>query len=122
VDDFELFAQLHLGILPDGTALDQTVAELATRHGVTLEALEERLRAAGIDMVTAGETDYDLRGQHSEAQVLALLGDATATLGFARKTYADYRARLGHKRDSFEDTQDKTVSEKIQISDLPIAR
>jgi hypothetical protein len=122
-DDFELFAQLHLGLLPDGTALEQSLGELARRQRLAPDALLEQLRAAQIDPHTADETDYDLRGQHSEAQVLALLGDADATLAFARKVYGEYRARLGHKRASFADEfAEKTVSEKVEISDVPRQR
>lgn len=121
-DDFELFAQLHLGILPDGSALEQSVSEVAKRAGLAPDALQARLRDAQIDHATVDETDYDVRGQHSEAQVLALLGDAETTLGFARKVYGEYRARLGHKRAAVEDFQDKTLSDKIEISDVPRRR
>lgn len=122
-DEFELFAQLHLGLLPDGTALEQDLSELAARQGLAPEALLERLRAAKIDPPTVEETDYDLPGQHSEAQVLALLGDTAATLAFARKVYDEYRARLGHKRARFDDEfAEKTVSDKISISDVPHRR
>ena len=77
-------------------------------------------RAASIDAATADDTDYDLPGQHAEAQVLAMLGDAAATLAFAHKVYDEYRGRLGHKRvRSFEDDDDKTVSDKVEISDVP---
>ncbi|HEX9101218.1 MAG TPA: hypothetical protein VF997_03385, partial [Polyangia bacterium] len=72
---------------------------------------------------TADDTDYDLPGQHGEAQVLAMLGDSAATLAFARKVYEEYRARLGHKRvRSFADDDDdsaKTVADKVEISDVP---
>jgi hypothetical protein len=122
-DDFELFAQLHLGLLPDGTAQEQNLAELARRLGLGLEALLERLRAARIDPLTVEDTDYDLSGQHAEAQVLALLGDAPATLAFARRVYDEYRGRLGHKRPRFDDEfLEKTVSDKIEISDVPRRR
>jgi hypothetical protein len=122
-DEFELFAQLHLGLLPDGTAHEQNLAELAGRHGLAPDVLLERLRAAKIDPPTAEDTDYDLNGQHSEAQVLALLGDHAATLAFARKVYDEYRARLGFKRARFDDEfAEKTVSDKIEISDVPRRR
>ncbi|MGZ3429722.1 MAG: hypothetical protein ACXVCV_23890, partial [Polyangia bacterium] len=62
----------------------------------------------------------DLPGQHAEAQVLAMLGDAAAALTFAHQVYAEYRARLGHKRvRTFEDDDAKTVSDKVEISDVP---
>jgi hypothetical protein len=119
-DDFELFAQLHLGLLPDGSAVEQDLSALARRQGLAPEPLLERLRAAKIDPATAADTDYDLARQHSEAQVLALLGDATATLAFARHVYGEYRARLGHKRPRFDDDfVEKTVSDRIEISDVP---
>jgi hypothetical protein len=121
-DDFELFAQLHLGILPDGSALEQSVPEVARRAGLDVDALQARLREAQIDLATVDDTDYDVSGQHSEAQVLALLGDAGATLAFAKKVYGEYRARLGHKRARVEDFQDKTLSDKIEISDVPRRR
>ena len=79
--------------------------------------------STSIDAATADDTDYDLPGQHAEAQVLAMLGDREATLAFARKAYDEYRARLGHKRvRSFADDDDKTVSDKVEISDVPHKR
>jgi hypothetical protein len=122
-DEFELFAQLHLGLLPDGNALEQDLGELARRLELAPEELLERLRRAQIDPPTVEETDYDLSRPHSEAQVLALLGDQSETLAFARRVYDEYRARLGHKRARFDDDfLDKTVSDKIEISDVPRRR
>lgn len=122
MDDFELFAQLYLGLLPDGSALESTLDDVAMRAGLMAKELEARLAEARIDAATVDDTDYDVAGQHSEAQVLALLGDSQATLAFAHKVYGEYRARLGHKRVRVEDFQDKTVSEKVEISDLPKRR
>jgi hypothetical protein len=123
VDEFELFMQLHLGLLPDGTAQEQSLSELAERLALAPEALLERLRAAQIDPATVDDTDYDLGGQHSEAQVLALLGDHAETLAFARRVYDAYRGRLGHRRARFDDDfLEKTVSDKIEISDVPRRR
>lgn len=122
-DDFELFAQLHLGILADGSAAPvESVDDVARRHALTPEALDARLAAAHIDVATVEDTDYDVRGQHSEAQVLALLGDVPTTLAFARRVYEEYRARLGTRRQRFDDTQDKTLADKIEISDVPRRR
>ncbi len=42
-DDLALFAQLHLGILPDGTAGEQTVDDLARRYQVSVERHHLRL-------------------------------------------------------------------------------
>ena len=119
-DDFTLFAQYHLGLLPDGQAQFSNVRDIAARYGADVEAVKAWLVADKIDATTADDTDYDLPGQHAEAQVLAMLGDAAATLAFARKVYAEYRERLGHKRvRSFADDDDKTVSDKVEISDVP---
>jgi hypothetical protein len=123
-DDFTLFAQYHLGLLPDGQAQFSNIGDLARRFGVTVGDVNAWLSEAKIDAATADDTDYDLPGQHAEAQVLALLGDAASTMAFAKKAYEEYRARLGHKRvRSFADddgAHDKTVSDRIEISDVPI--
>ena len=122
-DDFELFAQLHLSLLPDGAARTQTMSELARRYQVSLAELTRWLIEGRIDAATASRTDYDLPGAHAEAQVLALLGDGAATLAFARKTYDEYRARLGHERVlTFAGPDDKTAPDKIEISDVPIVK
>jgi hypothetical protein len=95
---FELFAQYHLGLLPDGSARFQNANQVAARYGVSVTELTAWLRADQLDAETADATDYDLPHQHGEAQVLATLGDASATLAFARRVYDEYRARLGHKK------------------------
>jgi hypothetical protein len=119
-DDFTLFLEYHLGLLPDGHAQFQNLGELARRHGVGVEEMKAWLAEGRIDAATADDTDYDLPRQHAEAQVLAMLGDATATLAFAHRAYDEYRGRLGHKRvRTFEDDDDKTVSDKVEISDVP---
>jgi hypothetical protein len=120
-DDFTLFAQYHLGILPDGTAQFQNVGDIARRYGVEVAEVNAWLAEHRIDATTADDTDYDLPGQHAEAQVLAMLGDPAAALAFARKAYDEYRGRLGHKRvRTFDEGEDeKTVSDRIQISDVP---
>ncbi|MDB4967181.1 MAG: hypothetical protein JWN44_2870 [Myxococcales bacterium] len=122
-DDFTLFAEYHLGILSDGTAKFQNVGDIARLHHASVQEVQAWLAEHQIDPTTADDTDYDLPGQHAEAQVLAMLGDAAATLEFARQVYAEYRARLGHKRiRTFEDDDDKTVSDKVEISDVPTHR
>ncbi len=120
-DDFTLFAQYHLGLLPDGTAQFQNIGDLARRYGVDVGEIGAWLAEHQIDAATAEETDYDLAGQHAEAQVLAMLGDSQKTLAFARQVYDEYRARLGHKRvRTFADDDDaKTVADKVEISDVP---
>ena len=119
-DAFTLFAQYHLGLLPDGQAQFSNIGDIARRYGADVEEVKVWLAEHKIDAATAEDTDYDLPGQHAEAQVLAMLGDSAATLAFARKTYDEYRARLGHKRiRTFDDDADKTVSDKIKISDVP---
>ena len=120
-DDFTLFAQYHLGLLPDGSAQFQNIGELARRYDVGVDEMKTWLAEHQIDAATADDTDYDLPGQHGEAQVLAMLGDAATTLTFARKVYGEYRARLGHKRirTFADDENDKTVSDKVEISDVP---
>lgn len=119
-DAFTLFAQYHLGVLPDGQAQFSNIGDLARRFGASVDEVKAWLVEERIDAATADDTDYDLPGQHAEAQVLAMLGDAPATLAFARKVYDEYRARLGHKRvRTFEEDADKTVSDKIKISDVP---
>jgi hypothetical protein len=97
-DDFELFAQYHLGLLPDGTGQFQNANQIAARYGVGMEELRRWLADARIDAETADGTDYDLPAQHGEAQVLAMLGDRAAALAFARHVYEEYRARLGTKK------------------------
>lgn len=122
-DDFTLFAQYHLGLLPDGQAQFSNIGDLARRFGASVEEVKAWLTEAKIDAATADDTDYDLPGQHAEAQVLAMLGDPAATLAFAKQAYEEYRARLGHKRvRSFadDDVNDKTVSDHVQISDVPV--
>ncbi len=123
-DDFLLFAQYHLGLLPDGQAQFSNIGDLARRYGVEVDEVKAWLAAHRIDAATADDTDYDLPGQHAEAQVLALLGDHAATLAFAHTVYGEYRARLGHKRvRSFaDDSDDKTVSDRVEISDVPHKR
>ncbi|HWE30354.1 MAG TPA: hypothetical protein VHB97_20250 [Polyangia bacterium] len=120
-DDFTLFAQYHLGLLPDGQAQFSNLGDVARRYGAGVEEVKAWLAEAQIDAATADDTDYDLPGQHAEAQVLAMLGDAAATLAFAHKVYDEYRARLGHKRvrTFADDDNDKTVSDKVHISDVP---
>jgi hypothetical protein len=119
-DDFTLFAQYHLGLLPDGQPQFSNLGDIARRYGVDVDETRTWLAEGKIDAVTADDTDYDLPGQHAEAQVLAMLGDAAATLAFAHQVYAEYRARLGYKRvRTFEDDDDKTVSDKVEISDVP---
>ena len=119
-DDFTLFAAYHLGLLPDGQAQFANVGDLARRYGVAVEEVKAWLAEHRIDAATADDTDYDLPGQHAEAQVLAMLGDRQATLAFARTAYDEYRARLGHKRvRTFADDDDKTVADKVEISDVP---
>jgi hypothetical protein len=119
-DDFTLFAQYHLGLLPDGQPQFSNIGDIARRYGVDVNEIKAWLAEHKIDAATADDTDYDLPGQHAEAQVLAMLDDATTTLKFARHVYAEYRARLGHKRvRTFEDDDDKTVSDKVEISDVP---
>ena len=123
-DDFTLFAQYHLGILPDGQAQFSNIGDLARRFGASVDEVKTWLVEARIDAATADDTDYDLPGQHAEAQVLALLGDAAATLAFAHQAYDEYRGRLGHKRvRTFADddaAHDKTVNDRIEISDVPV--
>jgi hypothetical protein len=97
-DDFELFAQYHLGLLPDGTGKFQNANQIAARYGVGVAELNGWLAAAQIDAETADGTDYDLPAQHGEAQVLAMLGDPAAALAFAHRVYGEYRARLGTKK------------------------
>jgi hypothetical protein len=123
-DDFLLFAQYHLGLLPDGQAQFSNVGDLARRYGVAVDEINRWLAEGRIDAATADDTDYDLPGQHAEAQVMAMLGDRAATLAFAHKVYDEYRARLGHKRvRTFDDDDDdKTVSDKVEISDVPRKR
>ena len=119
-DDFTLFAAYHLGLLPDGQAQFANVGDLARRYGVGVDEVNAWLGEHRIDAATADDTDYDLPGQHAEAQVLAMLGDRAAALTFARKVYEEYRARLGHKRvRTFADDDDKTVADKVEISDVP---
>ena len=120
-DDFTLFSAYHLGLLPDGQAQFANVGDLARRYGVGVDEVKAWLAEHQIDAATADDTDYDLPGQHAEAQVMAMLGDAEATMAFARKVYAEYRARLGHKRvRTFADEDDaKTVADKVEISDVP---
>ena len=123
-DDFTLFAEYHLGLLPDGSARFQNLGELARRHGVGVDEMKAWLAEGRIDAATADDTDYDLPGQHAEAQVLAMLGDAATALSFARTVYGEYRARLGHKRirtfdDDDDEANDKTVSDRVEISDVP---
>jgi hypothetical protein len=123
-DDFTLFTQYHLGLLPDGTAQFQNIGDLAHRYGVSVQEVTSWLAEHQIDAPTAEDTDYDLAGQHAEAQVLAMLGDPDTALKFARHVYTEYRARLGHKRiHSFEDDDnDKTVADKVHVSDIPTKR
>ena len=97
-DDFTLFAQYHLGLLPDGQAQFSNLSDVARRYGVGVDEVKKWLAEDQIDAATADDTDYDLPGQHAEAQVMAMLGDSAATLAFARKVYEEYRGRLGHKR------------------------
>ena len=97
-DAFELFAQYHLGLLPDGSGRFQNANQIAARYGVTVEELTAWLTADQLDAPTADGTDYDLPAAHGEAQVLAMLGDPAATLAFAHRAYAEYRARLGHRK------------------------
>ena len=119
-DDFTLFAEYHLGLLPDGRPQFSNLRDIAKRHGVEVDEVKGWLEAAHIDATTADDTDYDLPGQHAEAQVLAMLGDTATTLTFARRVYDEYRARLGTKRvRTFDDDDDKTVSDKVEISDVP---
>ncbi|MCU1276898.1 MAG: hypothetical protein JWM53_444 [bacterium] len=122
-DDFTLFAQYHLGLLPDGRAQFSNLGDLARRYDVGLDEMKTWLAEGRIDAATADDTDYDLPGQHAEAQVLAILGDAATVLEFARKVYLEYRARLGFKRvrtfADDDDNNDKTVSDKVEISDVP---
>jgi hypothetical protein len=121
-DDFLLFAQYHLGLLPDGQAQFSNIGDIARRYGAEVDEVKTWLVEHRIDAATADDTDYDLPGQHAEAQVLAMVADATSVLEFARKVYAEYRGRLGHKRvRSFadDDDNDKTVSDKVEISDVP---
>lgn len=122
-DDFTLFAEYHLGLLPDGQAQFSNIGDLARRYGVGVDEVKEWLAEHQIDAATADDTDYDLPGQHAEAQVLAMLGDADKTLAFAHQVYAEYRARLGHKRvrtfDDDDDANAKTVADRVEISDLP---
>ncbi len=123
-DDFTLFAQYHLGLLPDGTAQFQNLRELARRYGVGVEEMQGWLVEHQIDAATAEDTDYDLPGQHAETQVLAMVADPETALAFARKVYGEYRARLGHKRvrTFADDDGDKTVSDRVEISDVPTKR
>ena len=107
-DDFQLFLEYHLGLLPDGTARFANLHELARRHQASAADMQAWLAEAKIDAGTVEETDYDLAAQHGEAQVLAVLGDPAKTLAFARQVYEEYRARLGHKRvRTFEDDDDE---------------
>lgn len=120
-DDFTLFAQYHLGLLPDGQPQFSNIGDIARRYAASVDEVKVWLVEGKIDAATADDTDYDLPGQHAEAQVLAMLGDVATTEEFARKVYAEYRARLGHKRvRSFaDDVDDKTVSDRVEISDVP---
>jgi hypothetical protein len=59
-DDFTLFAQYHLGILPDGKAQFQNMGDLARRYGVSIDEVEAWLMEHQIDATTADDTDYDL--------------------------------------------------------------
>jgi hypothetical protein len=120
-DDFTLFSQYHLGLLPDGQPQFSNIGDIARRYGASVDEVKAWLLDGKIDAATADDTDYDLPGQHAEAQVLAMLGDVATTAEFARKVYAEYRARLGHKRvRSFaDDVDDKTVSDKVEVSDIP---
>jgi hypothetical protein len=97
-DPFELFAQYHLGLLPDGTPRFQNANQIAARYGVAVGELNAWLKDAQLDAETADATDYDLPARHGEAQVVALDGTPEAALAFARKTYDEYRARLGHPK------------------------
>lgn len=120
-DDFTLFSQYHLGLLPDGQPQFSNIGDIARRYATSVDEVQSWLADGKIDAATADDTDYDLPGQHAEAQVLAMLGDTAATEAFARKVYAEYRARLGHKRvRSFaDDVDDKTVSDRVEVSDIP---
>jgi hypothetical protein len=120
-DDFTLFAQYHLGLLPDGRPQFSNIGDIARWYGVGVDEVKAWLAEHQLDAATADDTDYDLPGQHAEAQVLAMVGDAATTLVFARKVYGEYRARLGHKRirTFADDENDKTVSDKVEISDVP---
>lgn len=93
--DFELFAQYHLGLLPDGTGRFQNANQLAARYGVDVHELEAWLKEAKLDATTADATDYDLPAKHGEAQVLAMLGNREAALELARRAFDEYRARIG---------------------------
>jgi hypothetical protein len=97
-DAFDLFVQYHLGLLPDGTARFQNANQIAARYGVGVEELTAWLKSVQLDAETADGTDYDLPARHGEAQVLALDGDAAATIAFAQRVYDEYRGRLGHKK------------------------
>lgn len=97
-DAFELFAQYHLGLLPDGSGRFQNANQIAARYGVSVAELSGWLAEDQLDASTADSTDYDLPKQHGEAQVLAMLGDPAAALSFARRVYDEYRARLGHEK------------------------
>ncbi len=109
-DPFSLFAQYHLGLLPDGTAQFQNLGELARRHGVDAAVMQAWLVEDRIDAATADDTDYDLPGRHGDVQVQAMLGDRAATLALARQIWDEYRARLGHKRVRRFDDDDDEVS------------
>ena len=89
-DDFTLFSQYHLGLLPDGKPQFSNIGDIARRYATGVEQVQAWLVEGKIDAATADDTDYDLPGQHAEAQVLAMLGDTAATAEFARKVYAEY--------------------------------
>jgi hypothetical protein len=118
-DEFTLFLEYHLGLDPDGSAQFCNVHDLAQRHQATVAEVQAWLAEAQIDAATAEATDYDLAGQHGEAQVLAVLGDPAATLAFARRVFHEYRARLGHKRvrTFADDDDDKTHPNSRTLSD-----
>ena len=97
-DAFELFAQYHLGLLPDGTGRFQNLHQIAARYSVSAGELALWLAEAQLDAATADATDYDLPAKHGEAQLLALEGDQDRTLAFAHRVYDEYRARLGHPK------------------------
>ncbi|HWE30082.1 MAG TPA: hypothetical protein VHB97_18860 [Polyangia bacterium] len=118
-DDFTLFSEYHLGLDSEGAARFSNIHDLAQRHSATVDEVQAWLVEGHIDAATVEVTDYDLASQHGEAQVLAVLGDAAATLAFAHRVYDEYRARLGHKRvRTFADDEDeKTHPNSRTLSD-----
>ena len=89
-DAFELFAQYHLGLLPDGTGRFQNLHQIAARYSVSAgESGAELVR------LRAGHRqEIDLRLHEPRSQV----GQRTRGNCLVDGVYDEYRARLGHPK------------------------